>query len=130
MKRALASLLVVLALLLSGGGALAHSASPSGARVVASSSWIEEWDPASGRWVRIDESVQTPPAAAPATLAAAVSTTVTRDGALIVTETVRALEPARDRAASPALARFGPFRVIDPARAALVGPTDAASPRD
>lgn len=125
MNRALALLLAALALLLPGTGALAQS----GARVVATVSWVEEWDPASGRWVRVEDN--------PATIAPAAyeaTTTVTRTGGVTTTETILA-EPVRfiARPVPPArggqgLAQFGPFRVIDGRRAALVASTDAASP--
>ncbi len=125
MNRVLALLLTALALLLPAAAAHAqHSA-----RVVTTHSWVEEWDPATGEWVRVEES----PAAAfvPATSAASV----TRAGDVIVTETIFE-EPTRFIAPRPGyavqglgIARFGPFRVIDDKRAALVDSTDAASPQ-
>jgi hypothetical protein len=102
-------------------------------RSVATTSWVEEWDPAAQRWVRISES----PAAAASSEAALVSrTTVAANGA-VITETVitphapfafprqGALRPG----AQAALAQYGPFRVLDDKRAALVAATDVASPR-
>jgi hypothetical protein len=125
MARVLAFLLAALALLLPGAPALAQS----GVRVVERVTWVEEWDAARGEWVRIEES---PAAFAPAS---GISTTsVTRAGGITVTETVTQ-EPvrfiARPRAAShgTGIAAYGPFRVLDDRRAALVGPTDVASPR-
>lgn len=130
MFRALAPLLAALALLLPPA-----VAAQSGARVVASVSWVEEWDPASGRWVRVEDA---PTSVAPASHAAAVSTTRHAAGAFTVTETIIE-QPARFLAApriaagaapgTGALAAFGPFRVLDSRRAALVGTTDAASPQ-
>ncbi|MBI1402087.1 MAG: alpha/beta hydrolase [Porphyrobacter sp.] len=126
MARVLALLLAALAQLLPGAPALAQP----GARVISSVSWVEEWDPASRRWVRVDDS--------PATIRDAAwetTTSVTREGTAIVTETVsrepvrfiaRPQPPARPPLASGA--RYGPFRVLDERRAALVGATDAASP--
>jgi hypothetical protein len=120
MIRALALLFAVLALVLPGTAALAQADMHSGARVVARISWVEEWDPARGQWVRIDES--------PASIAPAVYATVT------VTEThppepVRLItRPAQMAAGGASLAQYGPFRVLDAKRAALVGSTDAASP--
>jgi len=103
MIRALASLLVALTLLLPHGGAVAQS----GARVVSTVSWVEEWDPAAQRWVRIEESAGT--AASLAYVHPAAS--------------------SRPAAMLPPLAQYGPFRVLDATRAALVGSTDIASPR-
>lgn len=125
MARVLALLLAALALLLPGTAALAQS----GARVLERITWVEEWDAARGEWVRIDES---PAAIVPA---GAVSTTsVTRAGGITVTETVieqpvRVIARPRADARGAGIAAYGPFRVLDERRAALVGPTDIASPR-
>ncbi len=131
MTRVLALMLAALALLLPGGAALAQS----GARVVSQVSWVEEWDAATGQWVRIADA----PAKADAAPALATSTTrVTRADRFTLTETVTP-QPVRFIAGSARLsaragtgagiAAFGPFRVLDDHRAALVGATDAASPR-
>ena len=129
MNRALALLLAALALLLPGSGALAQQSS----RVVSHVSWVEEWDPATGEWVRVEDS--------PATVTRAayepVSSTVSRAGATTVTQTIIEEPPpvrfiasgARQPAGAAGIAAFGPFRVIDAKRAALVAPTDAASPQ-
>lgn len=114
MNRVLALTLAALALLLPGTAAMAQS----GARVVATMSWVEEWDPASQQWVRVDDG-------------AAAITPVSYEASTI-TEIVRA-EPvrfiARPARAVPGLAQFGPFRVLDSKRAAIVASTDAASPK-
>jgi hypothetical protein len=133
MNRVLALFLAALALVLPGTAALAQS----GARVVATVSWVEEWDPATGQWVRVEEH---PAAVAPADFEAAASTTTTTilqgAGGVTVTETVIEPQPvrfigasARLPAGSAGIAAFGPFRVIDETRAAVVAPTDAASPQ-
>lgn len=131
MNRALALLLAALAVLLPGGAAFAQAGAPAGSRVVMTASWTEEWDPATQAWVRVDDSAA---ALAPAVHGPALTTT-TRAGAFTITDTVRA-EPARFvarpvRAAgqSAALAQYGPFRLIDETRAALVATTDSASPQ-
>jgi hypothetical protein len=145
MKRALSLLLAALALVLSGTPALAQAsgypAGHSGARVVAKVTWVEEWDPASQQWVRVEDS---PASVAPAAYAAelhapvASSTTVSVVGGATVTETVIE-EPVRFIARPAALvagmrsetrddSQFGPFRVLDGKRAALVGATDVTSP--
>lgn len=131
MNRALALLLAAFALLLPGAALHAQQ----GARVVERISWVEEWDPASQRWVRVEDS---PAAIAPAALAPA-TTTVARTGGVTITETIIE-QPVRFIAQAPrqsvpaaaqgaGIARFGPFRVIDGKRAALVASTDAASPQ-
>ncbi|KPF62356.1 hypothetical protein IP79_12700, partial [Porphyrobacter sp. AAP60] len=129
MTRALALLCAAFALLLPSGAVLAQSGAHSGARVVSSVSWVEEWDPATGQWVRVDENPVAMVSAAYET-----TTTVSKLGSVTITETVRA-EPTRFIArpaatmAGPALAQFGPFRVLDDRRAALVASTDATSPQ-
>lgn len=129
MNRVLALLLAALALLLPSSGALAQP----GARVVSHVSWVEEWDPATGQWVRVEDS----PASVTAAAWEPMPATVTRAGAVTITETiieepqpVRFIVPGPRLAAGRAgLATFGPFRVIDDKRAALVAPTDARSPQ-
>ncbi len=131
MNRAIALLITVLALLLPGGAALAQEFAPSlaGARVVKTASWVEEWDPASQRWVRVDDSP------ADTAQAAHTATIVTQTGGVTITETVFAEQarflarPAQAGQAGARLAQYGPFRVLDETRAALVGATDAATPR-
>jgi hypothetical protein len=125
MNRALALVLTALALLLPAAAHAQHSA-----RVVTTHSWVEEWDPATGQWVRVEDSADFAPAAA-----ATTTTTVTRAGGASVTQTIfeeptRFILPRQTRAdQSAGLARFGPFQVLDGKRAALVGLTDAASPQ-
>jgi hypothetical protein len=121
MDRALALLVAALALLLPGTGALAQSGPLPGARVVATVSWVEEWDPARGEWVRID--------AGPAALAPAAHEGVTITETVIEQPVRFIARPAPLEQAGAGLAQYGPFRVLDARRAALVGSTDTASPR-
>lgn len=127
MTRALALLCAALALLLPG--AMAHA--QQGARVVERITWVEEWDPATGQWVRIEDS---PAAVTPASYTPATTTTILSNGAaitqIVIEQPVRFIaQPARLPAHSAGIARFGPFRVIDGKRAALVASTDAGSPQ-
>ena len=120
----LAHFLAALALLLPGGAAVAQS----GARVVMTTSWVEEWDPAAQQWVQVEEN-----AAAIAPAADETTTRFEQSGNLTITETVRTAPSrlvARPASALPQLGeQFGPFRVLDDKRAALVATTDAASPQ-
>ena len=138
MNRALALLLAALALLLPGTGAWAQQGqqaqAASGARVVSTIRWVEEWDPATGQWVEVADNGET--ITPTVHVATSASTTVTRAGQTIITETVIAPQPvrfiapgARGGASAAGIASFGPFRVIDGRRAALVGATDARSPQ-
>jgi hypothetical protein len=121
-------LLAALALLLPGAAAVAQSPEAYGARVVERISWVEEWDPVSQQWVQVEDGA---PSAGPAAAYETV-TTAERFGNVSITETVRA-EPVRFIAgpmrAAAGVAQFGPFRVIDGKRAALVASTDVASPQ-
>ncbi len=132
MNRTLAFLMAALALVLPGTAALAQS----GARVVSSVSWVEEWDPATGQWVRVEEHSAAPDPAAFAGPTSSTTTISQGAGGVTITETVIEAQPVRFIGASPRLpaqsagiAAFGPFRVIDETRAALVASTDAASPQ-
>lgn len=126
MTRAIAFILAAFALLLPAAPAL----SESGARVVERVSWVEEWDPATGHWVRVDESSAS---VAPANDHGAA--TVTRAGNVTITETVIEqpvrfiARPALRAGAEQGLAQYGPFRVLDHRRAALVDSTDIGSPQ-
>lgn len=138
MTRALALLLTAFALLLPGSGALAQT-HLSGARVISTTSWVEEWDPVGQHWVRVTEPAVDAPAAvtrASYESAAPLPVSITRDGNTVITQTVID-EPVRLIAArvrpdlkSSGVARFGPFQVIDGTHAALIGATDARSPSD
>ena len=144
MKRALSILLAALALVLPASPVLAQTggypAGHSGARVVATVSWVEEWDPASQQWVRVEDG---PADIAPARFeTVASSTTVSVVGGATVTETITEtrpetfgaepvrfiVRPSALVAGAPGMSQFGPFRVIDGKRAALVGATDVTSP--
>jgi hypothetical protein len=132
MNRALALLIAAFALLLPAAPAMAQAqvGTHAGARVLATTSWVEEWDPVTRRWVRVEDS----PAAVRGAGFETATTTIARTGAVTITETV-IVEPARFIArpermlpAATGLAQFGPFRVLDDRRAALVAGTDARSP--
>lgn len=121
MNRALALLLAALAMLLPAAPALAQQT----ARVVTTVSWVEEWDPATGEWVRVAEDgdagfVPDFVQAAPGSF---TQTTISEEPVRFIAQT------PRQSALSAGIARFGPFRVIDGKRAALVASTDAASPQ-
>lgn len=121
----------VLALLLVPFGAAEARSAAGGARTMMTTSWVEEWDPAAQRWVRIADS----PAAVRAE--AVVSQTTTAQAGVVITETILAPNAAFAilRQASPRpgtqgfVAQYGPFRVLDDKRAALMAATDIASPR-
>ncbi|MFN3863679.1 MAG: hypothetical protein ACK4RT_05285 [Erythrobacter sp.] len=130
MNRALALLLAALAVLLPGTAAWAQAESRAGERVVATIRWVEEWDPVTQAWVRVEDLPAgispAPPPAATTTFAPAGGVTLTE---AVIAEPVRFVAaPLRGAGAAAGIAQFGPFRVLDDARAALVAGTDAASP--
>jgi len=96
-------------------------------RTVSVTSWVEEWDPLSQRWVRISETEtrDSPfPARVPNDVAQADSPIAAR---FAVPFAPPAVYPAAPEAS--AVAQYGPFVVLDDSRAAIVGSTDSASTR-
>ncbi|WP_199798664.1 alpha/beta hydrolase [Erythrobacter sp. HKB08] len=94
MLAAIARLLTVLA------PAILLIAAPASAQVLSVETWVEEWDAASGQWVRV------------------------ADGA----DRLQAARLAPSAKAEQAIASYGPFRVLDERRAALDGVTNGNSP--
>ena len=126
----IAAILAVLAAALLGSPAFAQDiqAAYGSVRTVATESWVEEWDPATGRWVRVaDEDA----AAIPADAALPVVTTTFVNGFKITEarSAARYAVPEQPRAAAPALSQYGPFVVTSPTSAALIGATDTNTPR-
>jgi len=91
----------------------ASAQSSVGHRTVVTTSWVEEWDPAVQRWVRVDEIEARAETAAPPSATISANRFAATDGS---------------RPALAALAQYGPFLVMDPQRATMVGSTDGASP--
>lgn len=92
----------------------AMPAAPASARVVSVETYVEQWDPQSQQWVRLGPEEE--------------------QRALLEHEDVAGDQgaerfvPAPAAASEPAIARYGPFRVMDTQRAELVGVTDSRSP--
>lgn len=131
---ALAALLQVLALHLLVP--TAHAQEAVGHRTVSTVTWVEEWDPVTARWVRVSA-----PAASAAPRASDPvvrrETLIQRSTAAQITTRTYAVPdyrtagfaiPAARPERTAAMAQYGPFRVLDASRAAMVGATDAASP--
>jgi hypothetical protein len=110
-----------LALSLLALSAPAAAQAPSASRTI---SWVEEWDPAAGRWVRVEEhdAVSAARAERVPVVAFPASAPPSAFGA-------RYAVPVASPSVPQAIAQYGPFVVIDARRAALVGSTDSASPR-
>jgi len=99
-------------------------------------SWVEEWDPATQRWVRVEEEGAMDRARAdkvPVVQSGARTPTAARMPSHAFTGAASAYAarfavPVSAPAIPQAIAQYGPFLVIDARRAALVGSTDSASP--
>lgn len=96
-----------------------------GQRTIVTTSWVEEWDPATQRWVRVDE---------PNALvdARATNTTVVQDPpsfrAPVQSRANRYRASSTRPTAQSAIAQYGPFLVVDSETVAMVGSTDGSSP--
>ncbi len=120
---------------------LSAKAPDSGVRTLSATSWVEQWDPAAQRWVKVTDSAPGGILDTASVAAATTAVTTTRMAqraaggqTIITTQTIEfALpEPAGAAAALGArapVAQYGPFHVIDASRAVMMGGTDIASPR-
>lgn len=102
-------------------------------RTVSTTSWVEEWDPAKRRWVRVDEGSALESARADGV--PVIRETVTRGtptiGIAIQTQnTARYRMPGAEPVIPASIARYGPFLVIDGRRAAVVGSTGTTTPSE
>ena len=96
-----------------------------GQRTVVTASWVEEWDPALGRWVRVDESGALDRARVDQVPVVDAQQAVRTPLQTIANRFAAGVAPAREPAA---LAQYGPFLVLDAGRAAVIGSTDGSSP--
>ncbi len=132
MNKAISLFLCVLALL--APGLAAAQTDHGGARVVSTERWVEEWDHATQSWVRVEDAQATAMLEAALRVDATMTTTEIVDGYVTTQSTTLLRDAARYQAPaaafSPAiaLAQYGPFRVLDHNRAAVIGSTDAAAP--
>lgn len=99
-------------------------------RVVETQSWVEEWDPHQGRWVRVDEEAE---AAQTANLPTLVTTIingreVTQTRPDTIHSAVRYAQPIPADRPGRALAQYGPFLVTSPTSVTMVGSTNASTP--
>jgi len=103
----------------SAGQAQDHVLTGHAYRTVSTTTWVEEWDDAQQRWVRVaGETSSARIAQAP------IVHTTTRTN-----QAARYAMPATTPRLFGAVAQYGPFVVLGQNRAAVIGPTDSASPR-
>lgn len=128
MKRIAASLLAILALLVSAPAFAQHSSSAGGnVRTVTTESWVEQWDPRSQSWVRIADDAADQ-AANTASLPTMTTTYVNGRMQQGTRGAARYAQP-NPRVAPPTMhAQYGPFMVTSASSAAMIDATDAASP--
>jgi len=100
-------------------GYVASQTASSAKRVVLVESWVEEWDEATQQWIRVEGSRET---RGETQFAAAAQPTVAQPAE-------RYFAPAIRPQTDIATAQYGPFRVLDDNRAALVGATNSQSPQ-
>ncbi|MEL6529732.1 MAG: alpha/beta hydrolase [Pseudomonadota bacterium] len=105
---------------------LAAAQDIAGVRTVVTESWVEEWDPASQSWVRIAQD----PAELRSTAVQTGVNTFSVNGVPLPRNpnAARYASPQTRPSAANAVAAYGPFRVLDDRRAAIVGPTGRMSP--
>ncbi|WP_152553604.1 alpha/beta hydrolase [Erythrobacter longus] len=132
MKRIAATLIaaqMALGLGTLGSGALmaqTFDVSHTGARTVETQSWIEEWDPVQGRWVKVADDAAGDQADALPT----VVTTIVNGRAVSQTRSAaRYAQPVPAKRPEMALAQYGPFLVTSPDVARMVGSTNGLSPQ-
>lgn len=94
-------------------------------RSVTTQSWVEEWDPAQGRWVKVaDDEV----GAETETLPTVVTTIMNGKAVSETRSAARYAQPVPANKQPVALAQYGPFVVISAKTAMMVGSTNARSP--
>ena len=112
-------------------GAQAHAQDLSGAngnvRTVGTESWVEEWDPSTGLWIRVAGDESSPIIAQQP---AATVSTYTVNGVSVPQPraAARYAQPVSAPSASAVIAQYGPFVVTSATEAAMVGSTDVSSP--
>lgn len=134
MQRIAVFLAAICALAVPAGPAVAQEFAQGAGnfRTVEVESWIEEWDPVRGRWVKVAEGDS---AASAASLSIPTVTTTLRNGEVIAETRSQARDAARFARPSMApqagamVAQYGPFVVTGANVARMVGPTDSMSPQ-
>ncbi|MEO1731030.1 MAG: alpha/beta hydrolase [Pseudomonadota bacterium] len=102
-----------------------------GHRTVRSVSWVEEWDPTTRSWVRVEEGAQTV-VAQPSAMPKISKTVIQPEANTLVTtrtyEAWRYADPVARPARVEAVAQYGPFQVVDAHRVVMNGSTGSQTP--
>lgn len=104
----------------------ANASSNGTYRTVETQSWVEEWDPAQGAWVKVADDDAGPQARA---LPTVVTTIVNGEVISQPRSAARYAQPVPAQRPAMALAQYGPFVVTGPTLARMVGSTDGMSPQ-
>ena len=100
-------------------------------RTVSTTSWVEEWDPATQSWVRVSETTGLAETRASRHPVLIEQTFTSVAGEALTTrtyETARFAVPSPRPERSETIAQYGPFRVTSPTHVVMDGATDSASP--
>ncbi len=125
--KTVAALFAMLQLAVVGSPALAqvYAGDQGSVRTVATESWVEEWDPATGQWVPV------PAGNAPVASDRMPTVTTTFVNGTKVSETreaARYAQPVDPRGEAGMLAQYGPFVVTGATTASMIGSTDSSTP--
>ncbi|MEM1051454.1 MAG: alpha/beta hydrolase [Pseudomonadota bacterium] len=115
-----------LALLASPISAQVADAKSGGQRTVITQSWVEEWDPVQGRWVKVADHEPTSHAEA---LPTVVTTIINGQAVSEARSGTRYARPINAESPAMTLAQYGPFVVANSHVARMVGSTNALSPQ-
>lgn len=99
----------------------------SSARTVSTYTYVEEWDPAQGRWVRVDAEEATS-VSADESMPTVVKTLLNGEIVSQARSAARYAQPIPASPRSEALAQYGPFVVTSATRAKMVGSTNSHTP--
>ena len=127
--RRVAAFFVAIQLLFAGTTAAAQdTGGPYGSvRTVVIESWVEEWDPAAQRWVRISERASESREVAQSLPVVSMSYNRSERVSPVIAVSVSPTGFAGSSLSAPR-AQYGPFLVTSATTASMIGPTDAATP--
>ncbi|MEM6858019.1 MAG: hypothetical protein AAF559_09115 [Pseudomonadota bacterium] len=100
-------------------------------RTVSTTTWVEEWDPATQSWVMVSELSPSEQAGMANMPLQTERVTISTSGSIVTTrtyETARLAAPAHRPLKAQAIAQYGPFLVTASNHAVMVGSTGSSSP--
>lgn len=103
-----------------------HNAYAGSYRTVETQSWVEEWDPVEGRWVKVADDAGAAQEALPTVVTTVLNGEMVSQGR----SAARYAQPVPAQRPAMALAQYGPFVVASPSVARMVGSTNGRSLRE